>query len=125
MHSTSLLYRCLVQAFFLMRRLWWSVVNTGLLSFEAKKLEVFSQKPLRLFQNTRVLKIWNQIFEKLVVFCRKFVQKVPKKAFFRRASRNLAQFWLIYSKNAENRMSFEIDLVTTTTGLLSFGLKNP
>ena len=35
------------------------------------------------------------------------------------------RFWLIYSKNAENGMSFEIHLATITTGSLSFGLKNP
>ena len=85
---------------------------------------VFSPEPLSFFQSTGILKIWSQIFEKMAVFCRKFAQKVPNIAFFRRASRKCARFWLIYSKNAENGMSFEIHLATITTGSLSFGLKN-
>ena len=85
---------------------------------------VFSPEPLSFFQSTGILKIWSQIFEKMAVFCRKFAQKVPNIAFFRRASRKFARFGLI-SKNAENGMSFEIHLATITTGSLSFGLKNP
>ena len=108
------------------------MVTTSSLSFGAKKLEFFSQnawvfspEPLSFFQSTGILKIWSQIFGKMAVFCRKFAQKVPNIAFFWRASRKFAQFWLIYSKNAENGMSFEIHLATITTGSLSFGLKNP
>ena len=86
---------------------------------------VFSPEPLSFFQSTGILKIWSQIFGKMAVFCRKFAQKVPNIAFFWRASRKFARFWLIYSKNAENGMSFEIHLATITTGSLSFGLKNP
>jgi len=86
---------------------------------------VFSPEPLSFFQSTGILKIWSQIFGKMAVFCRKFAQKVPNIAFFRRASRKCARFWLIYSKNAENGMSFEIHLATIITGSLSFGLKNP
>ena len=51
--------------------------------------------------------------------------KSTKHSIFWRASRKFARFWLIYSKNAENGMSFEIHLATITTGSLSFGLKNP
>ena len=50
---------------------------------------------------------------------KKFVQKVQNIAFFRRA---LRKFWLIHSKNAENRMSFEIHFATITTGSLNFGM---
>ena len=89
-----------------------------------KMLEFFPQSPWVFFQSTGILKIWSQIFEKMAVFCRKFAQKVPNRAFFRRSSRKFARFWLIYSKNAENGMSFEIHLATITTGSLSFGLKN-
>jgi len=93
--------------------------------FWSQKAWVFSPEPLSFFQSTRILKIWSQIFGKMAVFCRKFAQKVPNIAFFWRASRKFARFWLIYSKNAENGMSFEIHLATITTGSLSFGLKNP
>ena len=100
--------------------------------FWSQKAWVFSQnalsffpRALEFFWNTRILKIWSQIFEKMAVFCRKFAQKVPNIAFFRRASRKFARFLLIYSKNAENGMSFEIRLATITTGSLSFGLKIP
>ena len=56
---------------------------------------------------------------------RKLVQKVQNPAFFQSTSRKYAQFCLIYSKNTENVMSFEIHLAIITTGLLSFGHKNP
>ena len=39
----------------------------------------------------------------------------------------LARFALIevlFAQNAENKMSFEIDVTTIATGSLSFGLKN-
>ena len=43
---------------------------------------------------------------------------------FWRASRKYKHFLLIYSKSAENKMSFEIHVTTIATGSLSFGLKN-
>ena len=61
----------------------------------------------------------------MAVFCRKLVQKVPNVAFIGRTLGKCSKFWLIYSKNAENKMSFEIHVTTIATGLLSFGLKNP
>ena len=82
-------------------------------------VEFWSQEPLSfLFQNTRDLKIWSKIFEKMAVFCRKFVQKLPNLAFFGRALCKFVQFGLIYSKNADNRKSFEFRLATITTGSL-------
>ena len=99
------------------------VLEPKSLSFFSKCLS-FSPEPLSFFQSTGISKIRSQIFGKMAVFCRKFAQKVPNIAFFRRASRKCARFWLIYSKNAENGMSFEIHLATITTGSLSFGLKN-
>ena len=61
------------------------------------------------------------------MFWRKFIfKKYQLWHFFRWDSRKYAQFWLIYRKNAENRISFEIHLATCITiGSLTFGLKYP
>ena len=45
-------------------------------------------------------------------------------AFFGALRANRDTFLLIYSKSAENKMSFEIHVTTIATGSLSFGLKN-
>ena len=45
-------------------------------------------------------------------------------AFFGALRANRSIFLLIYSKSAENEMSFEIHVTTIGTGSLSFGLKN-
>ena len=45
-------------------------------------------------------------------------------AFFGALRANRGTFLLIYSKSAENKMSFEIHVTTIATGSLSFGLKN-
>ena len=59
-----------------------------------------------------------------VLFRRKFVQNLPNMAFFGALRANRGTFLLIYSKSAENKMSFEIHVTTIATGSLSFGLKN-
>ena len=91
--------------------------------------EFWSQKAWGFFKCLsffpRALEFWtfgNRYLK--AVFCRKFVQKVANVLIFQCALRKFAQFWLIYSKNRENRMSLEIYLATITTGLLSLGLKN-
>ena len=48
----------------------------------------------------------------------------PNMAFLVRFARIEVLFLLIYSKSAENKMSFEIHMTTTATGSLSFCLKN-
>ena len=44
-------------------------------------------------------------------------------AFFGALRTNRGTFLLIYSKSAENKMSFEIHVTTIATSSLSFGLK--
>ena len=83
---------------------------------------------LRFFPKTlEDLKIEDleSLFGKMAVFCRKCVQKLPNIPFYWRPLRKSAQFGLIYSKNAKNKMSVEIHLATITISSLSFGLKNP
>ena len=71
------------------------------------------------------MKILSLMFEKRLCFVGSLYKKYKNSIFFQRTSRKYAQFWLIFSKNAENRMSFEIHLATITTDSLSFGQKNP
>ena len=51
--------------------------------------------------------------------------KSTKYSIFWRALRTFAHFGRIYSKNAENKMSYEIHLATIATISLSFGLEKP
>ena len=53
---------------------------------------------LSLKSNTRNSKIWCYRFEKMAVFCRKFVQKVPNIAFFGTLSANLPSFGSFIAK---------------------------
>ena len=50
-------------------------------------------------------------------------KNAPNMAFFGALRANRITM-LIYSKKAENKMSFEIHVTTIATGSLSFGLKN-
>ena len=54
----------------------------------------------------------------------KLGKNAPNMAFFDALRANRGTFLLIYSKSAENKMSFEIHVTTIATGSLSFGLKN-
>ena len=45
--------------------------------------------------------------------------------FFQTTSREDWQFWIIYSKDGENKLSFEIHVTIINIGSLSFGLENP
>ena len=55
----------------------------------------------------------------------KSVKNSPNLAFFAALRTNKSTFCsFMYSKNAENKMSFEIHVTTIATGSLSFGLKN-
>ena len=51
-------------------------------------------------------------------------KNVPNMAFFGALRANRGTFLLIYSKSAENKMSFEIYATTIATSSLSFGLKS-
>ena len=61
----------------------------------------------------------------MTVFGGKLGKNAQNMAFFGalRANRR-GTFLLIYSKSAENKMSFETLLTTIATSSLSFGLKN-
>ena len=61
----------------------------------------------------------------MTVFGGKLGKNAPNMAFFGALRANRGTFLLIYSKSAENKMSFEIHVTTIATGSLSFGLKNP
>ena len=69
-----------------------------------------------------VLKILSYFFEKMTVFGGKLGKNAPNMAFFSALRANRGTFLLIYSKSAENKMSFE--MTTIATGSLSFGRKN-
>ena len=60
----------------------------------------------------------------MTVFGGKLGKNAPNIAFFGALRANRGTFLLIYSKSAENKMSFEIHVTTIATGSLSFGLKN-
>ena len=60
----------------------------------------------------------------MTVFGGKSVRKAPNVAFFCALRVYTGTFWLIYSKRAEDKMSFEIHVTTIATGSLSLGLKN-
>ena len=51
-------------------------------------------------------------------------KNAPNMAFFGGLRANRGTFLLIYSKSAENKMSFEIHVTTIATCSLSLGLKN-
>ena len=59
----------------------------------------------------------------MTVFGGKLGKNAPNVAFFGAHCANRGTFLLIYSKSAENKMSFEIHVTTVATGSLSFGLK--
>ena len=138
LHSSSFYNECqsqsakvlLLQAFFNAFIVASVVGHYRFIDFWSQKAWVFYQnasvsspEPLSFFQNTGVLKNWSKIFEETAVFCRKFVQKALNIAFFLCALCKYAQFWLIYSKYAENKMSFEFHLATISTGSLSLARK--
>ena len=52
------------------------------------------------------------------------VENAPNVTFVDVLCPNGSTLLLMYSKNAENKMSFEIHVTTLGTGSLSFGLKN-
>ena len=60
----------------------------------------------------------------MTVFGGKLGKNAPNMAFFGTLRAHRGTFLLIYSKSAENKMSFEIHVTTIATGSLSFGLKN-
>ena len=64
------------------------------------------------------------IFSTKLLFCGRFISDSSNMAFFGTLRANRGTFLLIYSKSAENKMSFEIHVTTIATGSLSFGLKN-
>ena len=74
--------------------------------------------------NVLTVKFQSQFFEKLTGFGGKLGKNAPNMAFFGALRANRGTFLLIYSKSAENKMSFEIHVTTIATGSLSFGLKN-
>ena len=109
------------------------LITTNWLSFLAKKLEFFL-KMLQFF--LKMLQFFTQspwVFSKTQEFWRFGVRYLKKQLCLAgNLFKNIAPFahicplfWLIYSKNAENRMSFYIHLATMATVLLTFGLKNP
>ena len=51
-------------------------------------------------------------------------KNAPNMAFFGSLRANRDTFLLNYSKSAENKMSFEIHVITIATGWLSFDLNN-
>ena len=59
----------------------------------------------------------------MTVFGGKSGKNAPNMSFFGALRANRRTFLLIYSKSAENKMSFEIHVTTIATGSLSFGLK--
>ena len=56
----------------------------------------------------------------MTVFGVKLGKNAPNMAFFGALRANRGTFLLIYSKSAENKMSFEIHVTTIATGSLSF-----